>query len=99
MTFDMVGYKGVMKMLPQKAALAYSVNTVSVRVLEKAGINHTIELAERMGITSDLPTVPSLALGSADISMIVRGCGVEYVKQGGYASEQALAEDIARYAR
>jgi len=25
--------------------------------------------------------------------------GVEYVKQGGYASEQALAEDIARYAR
>jgi penicillin-binding protein 1A len=51
-------------------ALAYSVNTVSVRVLEKAGIDHTIALAERMGITSDLPKVPSLALGSADISMM-----------------------------
>jgi cytochrome c biogenesis protein CcmG, thiol:disulfide interchange protein DsbE len=25
--------------------------------------------------------------------------GIEYVKQGGYASEQALAQDIARYAR
>src|SRR5204862_8303216 len=51
-------------------ALAQSVNTVSVRVLEKAGIGNTIELAERMGITSDLPSVPSLALGSADISMM-----------------------------
>jgi cytochrome c biogenesis protein CcmG, thiol:disulfide interchange protein DsbE len=28
-----------------------------------------------------------------------RGGEVEYVKQGGYASEQALARDIARYAR
>jgi cytochrome c biogenesis protein CcmG/thiol:disulfide interchange protein DsbE len=28
-----------------------------------------------------------------------RGGGVEYVKQGGYPSEQALARDIARYAR
>lgn len=50
-------------------ALAYSVNTVSVRVLEKAGINQTIEIAQRMGITSKLPPVPSLALGTAEISM------------------------------
>src|SRR3954452_3925495 len=28
-----------------------------------------------------------------------RGGGVEYVKQGGYPSEQALARDITRYAR
>ncbi|MEI9917803.1 MAG: penicillin-binding transpeptidase domain-containing protein [Bacteroidota bacterium] len=30
-------------------ALAYSVNTVSVRVLEKAGVNNTIQLAHNMG--------------------------------------------------
>ncbi|NOT76011.1 MAG: penicillin-binding protein [Cyclobacteriaceae bacterium] len=51
-------------------ALAYSVNTVSVRVLEKAGIGNTISLARRMGIKSTLPAVPSIALGTADISMI-----------------------------
>jgi len=51
-------------------ALAYSVNTVSVRVLEKAGINNTIQVARDMGINSPLAPVPSLALGSAEVSMI-----------------------------
>jgi penicillin-binding protein 1A len=50
--------------------LAYSVNTVSVRVLEQAGIGNTISLARKMGIQSDLPAVPSIALGVANISMI-----------------------------
>ena len=51
-------------------ALAYSVNTVSVRVLEKAGINNTIAVARKMGITSTLNPVPSLALGTPEISMM-----------------------------
>ncbi len=53
-----------------EGALAYSVNTVSVKVLEKAGIDNTIELARKMGISSPVPDVPSIALGVADISMI-----------------------------
>ncbi len=52
-----------------EGALAYSVNTVSVKVLEKAGIPNTISLARKMGITSTVPDVPSIALGVADISM------------------------------
>ncbi len=51
-------------------ALAYSVNTVSVRVLEKAGIDYTIQLARSMGIKSTLPELPSIALGTPNISMI-----------------------------
>jgi penicillin-binding protein 1A len=51
-------------------ALAYSVNTVSVQVLEKAGIDSTIRLARRMGIKSPLAAVPSIALGTPDISML-----------------------------
>ncbi len=51
-------------------ALAYSVNTVSVRVLEKAGMNNTIQLAHNMGVKSDLEAVPSMALGTADISVM-----------------------------
>jgi penicillin-binding protein 1A len=51
-------------------ALAYSVNTVSVRVLEKAGMNNTIQLAHNMGVTSELQAVPSMALGTADISVM-----------------------------
>jgi penicillin-binding protein 1A len=53
-----------------EGALAYSVNTVSVKVLEKAGIGNTIALARSMGIESELPSVPSLALGVSDVSVM-----------------------------
>jgi len=53
-----------------EGALAYSVNTVSVKVLEKAGIGNAIALARNMGIDSELPSVPSLALGVADVSVM-----------------------------
>lgn len=51
-------------------ALAYSVNTVSVRVLEKAGIDNTIQLARSMGIKSSISAYPAIALGTPDISMM-----------------------------
>ncbi len=53
-----------------KAALAQSVNTVAVRVLMDAGLYNVIELAENMGIETELPEVPSLALGTAELSVI-----------------------------
>lgn len=52
-----------------EGALTYSVNTVAVHALEKAGIDNTIALAHAMGITSELERVPSLALGSPAISV------------------------------
>ncbi len=52
-----------------EGALAESVNTVSVKVLEKAGLENTIDLAHSLGISSDIPKVPSIALGTASISL------------------------------
>ncbi len=52
-----------------KGALAKSLNTVSVEVLLDAGIDETIELAEDLGISAELPEYPSLALGVASISL------------------------------
>ncbi|MFD0932211.1 transglycosylase domain-containing protein [Psychroflexus salinarum] len=52
-----------------KYALTNSVNTVSVKVLEEAGILNTIRLGESMGITSELVEQPSLALGVAELNM------------------------------
>ncbi len=51
-------------------ALAYSVNTVSVKLIQQAGVDNTIALARKMGITSDIPKVPSIALGSSSISLL-----------------------------
>ena len=52
-----------------KGALVHSVNTVSVALMMENGIDRVIGLGERAGITSPMPPVPSLALGSADVSL------------------------------
>ncbi|MCU0358595.1 MAG: penicillin-binding protein [Cyclobacteriaceae bacterium] len=51
-------------------ALAYSVNTVAVKLIMKAGVENTIRLAQRMGIISKMPPVPSISLGSSSISLL-----------------------------
>ena len=53
-----------------KGALANSVNVVSVEVLMRAGIDNIIRNARKMGIDSEIPRVPSIALGVADISLL-----------------------------
>jgi penicillin-binding protein 1A len=52
-----------------QGALAQSVNTVSAQVIMQAGVDETVELAQRMGIQGNLPKVPALALGVADLSL------------------------------
>jgi len=52
-----------------KGGLTQSVNTVSVHLLMKTGFDETSKLASEMGIRSDLPKVPSLALGAAEVSL------------------------------
>ena len=50
--------------------LSHSVNTIAVKVLEDVGIDAAITQAQKMGITSELPKVPSLALGTAELSLM-----------------------------
>ncbi len=52
-----------------KGALTNSVNTVSVQVVLEAGVSRTIKVARDMGIVSDLPKSPTIALGTPDISL------------------------------
>ena len=52
-----------------KNALANSVNTVSARLMDKVGPAPVVNLARKMGITSRLPRVPSIALGTPDLSL------------------------------
>ena len=52
-----------------KNALANSINTVSARLMDRVGPRPVVNLARKMGITSYLPKVPSIALGTPDISL------------------------------
>jgi penicillin-binding protein 1A len=53
-----------------EGGLIHSVNTVAVKVLQDAGIEETIAIARQMGITSEIPSVPSIALGTPGISLV-----------------------------
>ncbi|MFD1095874.1 transglycosylase domain-containing protein [Salegentibacter chungangensis] len=52
-----------------ETALSNSMNTIAVKVLMRAGINNVIRQAQEMGINSELPAVPSIALGTASIKL------------------------------
>ncbi|WP_432412813.1 transglycosylase domain-containing protein [Rasiella sp. SM2506] len=53
-----------------KEALTQSINTVSVKIIETTGIPKVIALSKKLNITSKLPEVPSLALGTAELSVL-----------------------------
>ena len=52
-----------------KNALANSVNTISARLIDKVGPGPISKLAAEVGISSKIPSVPSIALGTADLSV------------------------------
>lgn len=53
-----------------KEALTQSINTVSVKIIEETGIPKVVALTKKLNITSKLPEVPSLALGTAELSVL-----------------------------
>ena len=52
-----------------KNALANSVNTVTARLIDKVGPQPVIDLAEKLGVTANVLPVPSIALGTPDLSV------------------------------
>lgn len=77
-----------------RGALAHSVNTVTAEVLFSTSIGNVVRTARSMGITADLPPVPSLSLGTASISlaeMVQAYCSFASV---GYSSQLYMIESI-----
>ncbi|MCM4155062.1 transglycosylase domain-containing protein [Gramella sp. AN32] len=57
-------------MLTLKQALANSVNSITARLIDKTGPGPVIDLIGKLGIdTENIPAVPSIALGTPDISL------------------------------
>ncbi|WP_373058305.1 transglycosylase domain-containing protein [Zunongwangia sp. H14] len=66
-----------------KTALSRSMNTIAVKVLMETGIPNVIAEARKMGITSTLPEVPSIALGTASLNIEeLAGAYTSYVNKG-----------------
>ena len=52
-----------------KGGLIHSVNTITAEMIDRTGVDEVINTARLMGITSDIPKFPSIALGTANISL------------------------------
>lgn len=51
-----------------REALERSLNVPAARIGQALGIGEVVEMARRLGVESELPAVPSLALGTAEVS-------------------------------
>ena len=59
-------YRG---MVTLKKALANSINTVSAKLMDKVGPEAVVELAHKLGVKSEIPLQPAIALGAVEITV------------------------------
>ncbi len=62
------GYSGAYVRL--RDGLAWSKNTITAQLIAALGPEHVADVAHRMGIRSPLARVPSLALGSSEVTLL-----------------------------
>ncbi|NOS94671.1 MAG: penicillin-binding protein [Cyclobacteriaceae bacterium] len=63
------GTRGSGKKMTIRQAMAQSVNAISAQLMKDLGEENVVEFAHRMGIESHLDAVPSLCLGTSDVSL------------------------------
>ena len=67
-----------------RRALELSLNTATVRLLDKIGVENVIDLAKRLHITSNFEPNLSLALGSTEVMPLELALAYATVARGGY---------------
>jgi len=71
--------------VPLRAAFAYSINTVAVRLAQDVGTRSVADMAQRFGVTSHVATNPSMALGTSEVRLIDMTRAYAAVARGGIA--------------
>ena len=59
-------YRG---MVTLKKALANSINTISAKLMDKVGPEAVVEMTHKLGVQSDIPLQPAIALGAVEITV------------------------------
>ncbi|WP_298395623.1 transglycosylase domain-containing protein [Flavobacterium sp.] len=59
-------YRG---MVTLKKALANSINTISAKLIDKTGPEAVVDLTKKLGVTTEIPVQPAIALGAVDITV------------------------------
>ncbi len=59
-------YRGLINL---KVALANSVNTISAKLMDRVGPEAVVNMVHRLGVTSEIPKSPAIALGAVEITV------------------------------
>jgi len=71
--------------LTLKNALANSVNTVTAQLIDRVGPRSVVSIVKNLGLTKEIPEVPSIALGTPDFNVYeMVGAYGTFVNQGVY---------------
>ncbi|MEO8516234.1 MAG: PBP1A family penicillin-binding protein [Flavobacterium sp.] len=83
-------YRG---MVTLKKALANSINTISAKLIDKTGPDAVISLVRKLGVDSEIPSQPSIALGAVDITVkdMVAAYSA-FANQGIYVKPQIISK-------
>jgi penicillin-binding protein 1A len=68
-----------------RAALTISSNRAAAHLLQQVGLSQTEYYAQRLGISSPLPSVPSLALGTGGVTLLELTSAYGVFANGGFA--------------
>lgn len=77
-----------------RSALAKSVNLVAIQVLNKVGADTVISYAQRLGLTSPMNPVPSLAIGACEATPMEMTCAYGVFANHGIKPEPYFIEKI-----
>ncbi len=81
-------YRG---MVTLKKALAYSINTVSAKLIDKVGPEAVVALTNKLGVSSKIPAQPSIALGAVEITVMDMVAAYStFANQGVYMKPQFI---------
>jgi penicillin-binding protein 1A len=78
-----------------REAFVRSVNSVAAKLTYELGTDNVIDMAYKVGISSDIPNLPSIALGSNEVNLLEMVKSYAVIANGGYAVEPYIITKIS----
>ncbi len=77
-------------------AFSQSINTVAVKLADKVGFNQVASVARRLGISTPISSLPSMALGSSEVTLLDLTGAYASVARGGSSAKPYAIRQIVR---
>lgn len=77
-----------------KGGLIHSINTTAAQIIDSLGVDDVLALTQKLGIDAAIPPVPSIALGTAELSLLDMTAAYTAFPNYGYAVNPTMVLKI-----